>query len=234
MYGKFARLLTEYCTEVRAGDEVLISATYEAYPLVRELWREVVSRGAYPRLEVVDEVLMEIFYRHAPESLLKHYSKIDEFIAENIDVRIRILSSTHTKPLVNTDPERIKIRSQSLRRLTEIFMRRDAEGRLRWVVTAYPTRSLAQEAGMSPLEFEEFVFKALKLHVEDPVKAWVEQARWQEKLVDILGKVSELRFVAEDTDLTIRVDGRKWINDDGKNNMPGGEVFTSKPLQIAG
>lgn len=227
MYTKFAKLLVEYCTRVKEGDEVIISATHEAYPLIKELWREVVSRGAYPRINLTDEVLTELFYKYAPESLLKYYSKIDEFIMENIDVRISILSSTHTKPLVDVDPEKIKIRAQATSKLTEIFMRRDAEGKLRWVVTAYPTRALAQEAGMSPLEFEEFVYKALKLYKDDPVKAWTEQASWQERIVDLLKKTKELRFVGEDLDLTVNVDGRIWINDDGKVNMPGGEIFTA-------
>ncbi len=226
MMSKFAKLLVGYCTEVKPEEEVRISGTYEAYPLIKELWKEIVRVGAYPRLDLRDEVLTEIFYRYAPEPLLKHLSKIDVFIAENIDVSIGILSATHTKPLVNVDPERIKVRSQATRKLTEIFMRRDAEGKLRWVVTAYPTRALAQEAGMSPLEYEEFVFRALKLHKEDPIKEWIEQARWQQRIADFLNRVSELRFVSDDTDITVRVDGRTWINDDGKNNMPGGEVFT--------
>jgi len=32
--------------------------------------------------------------------------------------------------------------------------------------------------------------------------------------------------VAKDTDLTVKVDGRKWINCYGKENFPDGEVFT--------
>ncbi|MEM4498913.1 MAG: aminopeptidase, partial [Sulfolobales archaeon] len=37
----------------------------------------------------------------------------------------------------------------------------------------------------------------------------------------------ELRFLGDGVDLTLRVDGRKWINDDGRKNMPGGEVYTA-------
>lgn len=226
MLNKFARLITEYCTSVKSRDEVLINSTHEAYPLVRELWVEVVRRGGYPRWSISDEILNEIFYKHSTEELLRYYSRIDEYITENIDVRISILSSTHSKYLVSVDPERLKLRAQATRKLSEIFMRRDSEGTLRWVVTAYPTRAMAQEAGMSPLEYEEFVFKSLKLYEEDPVSAWVKQASTQQKIADALSKVSELRIVSQDTDLLLRVDGRFWINDDGKNNMPGGEVFT--------
>jgi aminopeptidase len=39
-----------------------------------------------------------------------------------------------------------------------------------------------------------------------------------------------MRIEAEGTDLRLRVDGRTWINSDGKHNMPSGEVFTG-PLE---
>ncbi len=224
---KFAKLIVDYCVSIKEGDEVLVNASYEALPLLRELWKEIVSRGAYPRLNLVEETLTETFYKYAKESLLDHRSKIDRYIVENIDVRISIISSTHTKPLVDVDPEKVKRRSMANRELTEIFMKRDGEGSLRWVVTAYPTKALAQEAGMSLLSFEEFVYKALKLGYEDPVEAWENQAETQKKIVELLSKVSELRYVSDDTDLTVKVDGRIWINDEGKKNMPGGEVFTA-------
>ena len=226
MLYKFARLIVDYCTEVRRGDEVLISASFEALPLIRELWKAIVSKGAYPHFNLHDDVLNEIFYKYATEELLRYESKIDVFMVENIDVRISILSPTHTKPLVSVDPEKIKLRRQALRKLTEVFMRRDAEGFLRWLVTVYPTNSLAQEAGMSPLEYSEFVFKSLKLYSDDPVRSWIKQTEWQQKVINALSKTSELHFVSRDTDILVRVDGRTWINDDGKNNMPGGEVFT--------
>ena len=224
---KFAELIAEYCVSVGEGDEVLVTASYESLPLLRELWREIVTRGGYPRLVLNEESLTEIFYKYASEKLLDHTSKIDEFIAENMDVRIAIISSTHTKPLVDVDPEKLKRRSMANRKLTEIFMRRDGEGSLRWVVTAYPTKALAQEAGMSLLSFEDFVYRAMKLFYEDPIKKWIEQTEKQEKIKEFLSKVSELRYVSKDTDLTVKVDGRIWINDDGKKNMPGGEVFTA-------
>ena len=36
-----------------------------------------------------------------------------------------------------------------------------------------------------------------------------------------------LRFVAEGTDLSCSVAGRRWINSDGRRNMPSGEIFTA-------
>lgn len=227
VWNKFANLIVDYCTNVRKLDEVLISASYEAYPLIIELFKEVVKRGAYPRIIISDDVLSEIFYRYAPQELLEYLSPIDKYIMEKISVRISIISPSHTKPLISIDPEKRRVRERSLREIREIFMQRESSGDLRWVTTIFPTKALAQEAGMSPLEFEEFVIKAIKLNEDDPVKAWIEQARFQQKIVEFLSKVDEIRIVSDDTDLFLKVGNRTWINDDGKNNMPGGEVFTA-------
>jgi len=224
---KFAKLLVNYCIRASSGDEVRISATYDAMPLVRELWVELVKVSAYPHLNLVDEVLDEIFYRYSDEELLKRVSKIDRYVYENIDATISIISSTHTKHLVNVDSERIRMRSQALRVLNETFLRRDSEGSLRWTVTIYPTKALAQEAGMSLIAYEDFIYRALKLYEEDVISAWVKQAEGQGKVINLLEGVSELRFLGDGVDLTLRVDGRKWINDDGRKNMPGGEVYTA-------
>ncbi|MDK6028718.1 aminopeptidase [Ignisphaera sp. 4213-co] len=224
---KYAKLIVDYCVSVRKLDEVAIYSSLEAMPLVREIWREVVIRGAYPRLVINDDYLTEIFYRYAPRELLDYVSPVDRVIAEKITVRISILSPQHSKPLIGVDPEKVKLRYQAVRELREIFIKRDASGDLRWVVAPYPTYAMAQEAGMSPMDFEEFVYRAVKLYESNPVEAWIRQSKWQEKIANMLSKVDELRIVSENTDLLLKVGGRIWINDDGKNNMPGGEVFSA-------
>ena len=42
----------------------------------------------------------------------------------------------------------------------------------------------------------------------------------------------QLRIVGEDTDLTIDVSDRRWMNADGHQNFPDGEVYTS-PIEAA-
>ncbi len=49
-------------------------------------------------------------------------------------------------------------------------------------------------------------------------------------MVDRLNTAREIRIEAEDTDLRLRIDGRSWMNSNGKRNMPSGEVFTG-PLE---
>jgi len=224
---KLANLVTEYSVSVKSGDEVLIRAGVEAIPLVRELVREVVERGGYPHIMLSDSSIDEIFYRYAGENVLKHLSPIEKFVQEKIDVSISVISANHSKPLIGIDPDKIRIRRAARAELTEIFMRRQAAGELRWNLTIYPTNALAQEAGMGPVEYEDFVYRACMVDREDPIREWRDQAKIQEKIVRLLSRIDELRIISDETDLTIKVGGRKWLNDDGRHNMPAGEVFTA-------
>lgn len=227
---EYGKLIVNYCARVSPKDEVNIVATPASIEVVRSIYKHTVINGGYPRVNLSDDMMTELFYRFASDELLSYYSRIDEFMLENVNAMIRIIAPTHTKPLINIDPNKIAMRERATKKLSEIFMRRDGEGSLKWVVTIYPTEASAQEANMSPYEWRELVFSSLKLYHENPIAAWEKQAEAQEKIAQKISKVKEIRVVGPGTDLILRVDGRKWINDDGRYNMPGGEVFTA-PLE---
>jgi aminopeptidase len=45
-------------------------------------------------------------------------------------------------------------------------------------------------------------------------------------MIDWLKKRGEIQEIAPGTDLRLSVEGRSWVNSDGKRNFPSGEVFT--------
>ena len=79
---------------------------------------------------------------------------------------------------------------------------------------------------MAQDEYAAFVTRALFLDQPDPVAAWGGLGAFQERLIARLAGARELRIEAEGTDLRLRVQGRTWVNSDGRRNMPSGEVFT--------
>ncbi len=223
---KYAKLLVEYSVDVDEGEDVLITGGVESLPLLRELAKHVLLRGGYPSLLIDDDVYTEIYYRFASRKQLEHVQPVVRVSFEEYDARIVVLSPSHTKPLANIDPEKQAVRSKALRPFFEKFLAEAATGKKKWVIAPYPTLAMAQEAGMSPIEFEEFVYRALKLDTENPIESWKVQARKQARIIEILSKTDELQFKGPGIDLSLKVGGRKWINDDGRHNMPGGEVFT--------
>ena len=95
------------------------------------------------------------------------------------------------------------------------------------MLTAYPTEAGAQDAEMSLAEYERFVYGAGRLFEPDPVASWQGFATHAFAAKAFLEGVSELRIVAEGTDLTLSVEGRTWEPSVGKENFPDGEVFTA-------
>ena len=79
---------------------------------------------------------------------------------------------------------------------------------------------------MSLREFEDFVYDSSLVHEPDPIKAWKKISKEQQRIVRFLNKAKRIHVVGPDTDLKLEVAGRKWINCDGHENFPDGEIFT--------
>jgi aminopeptidase len=87
---------------------------------------------------------------------------------------------------------------------------------------------------MSLTEYEDFVFGAGLLDHPDPIASWKKVSQRQQKLVDFLQGKSDYRIVSSNgTDIRMSVAGRTWINCDGHENFPDGEVFTGPVLDSA-
>lgn len=226
MLEKYAKVLVNYCLEIKKGDTFLIQGNMLSEPLIKAVYKEAVTNGAHPLVLVNFEGQNNIFFNYASEEQLSYESPFMRYLYENVDAVLNILGSYNTKALSNVDPEKIKKRNLAATELREIFNERAAAGELKWNICQYPTLADAQEASMSLEEYEEFVFQACHLDKDDPVKYWLEFGERLKEIADYLNVVEELHFVSEDTDLRCRVKGRTWIPEMGKENYPGGEVFT--------
>lgn len=223
---KLAKLLVHYSVGVRPGDLFVIRGTPLAAQLIEACYREALAAGAHPHTDVRLPGLDEIFFQHASNDELDFVSPISRYYIEHFNAQLHIMSDANTKALSRIDPARMG-RAQSARReLTATFMEREARDELRWSVTIFPTDAYAQDAALSVNDLADFIFRACLVDQPDPVAAWQEAASRQQRLIDRLTGKQEIRLVGPDTDLTVSVAGRTWINDDGKKNMPGGEIFT--------
>jgi aminopeptidase len=232
MYRRYAKLLAHYCLGVEKHENVLIRSSYLAEPLLRELYREILSRGASYDAQIVieDEDRIQI------ESAGDRVSAMTPMIRtayEKYDAICTIRAPFNMKSINSVDLKLKKAAQESRREQQDIFRRRSAEGSLKWTLCEFPTHAAAQECGMSRSEYESFVFSACRLDRDDPVAAWKELSVSQEEVVRTLDRASRIRFVSNGTDITFSTAGRKWINSDGRWNMPSGEAFTS-PVEDSG
>jgi aminopeptidase len=224
---KLADVLVNYSVGVRPGQLVRISGPPVSQPLIVEIYRKVLAAGGHPHVRMVPEELAELMIKHGGEEQLRYVNPINLFEYEKIDCSIGIWAEENTRALSNSDPKRLGITQAARRPLLETFMTRAAEGTLRWSGTQFPTQASAQDAEMSLSEYEDFVFGAGLLNRPDPVEAWKKVSQRQQKLVDFLNGKKEYHVVAANgTDVRMSLANHTWINCDGHENFPDGEVFT--------
>ncbi len=223
---KFAKVLVHYCSAAEKGDIMLIRGEPVAAPLLSEIYAEALRAGAHPLLRLTLPGMTETFYGLAKKHQLEFQNPISQYEIENVTKLLTIRATENTKALSNADPAtQAQARKAQTKWLTT-FRDRAATGDLEWSLTQYPSNAHAQDAEMSLEEYEDFVFRACMLHKKDPVAAWRSVHRKQAKICKLLNGRKTLRIVREGTDISMRLDGRTWINSDGRTNMPSGEVFT--------
>jgi aminopeptidase len=223
---KLAKLLVHYSLGIKKGQTMLIQSTLQAEPLMEAAYKEAILAGADVTNVIGLPNAAEIFYKYASDEQLENVSPLDEFITENIDARLSIMAGYNTKALSGVDPQRISKSRRAGAKLQTRFMERAAAGELHWTLTAFPTNAAAQDANMSLNEYADFVFGAGLLNDDDPVARWREIDAQQDRICQQLNNHSQLRIVSKDTDISMSIAGRKWINCSGHENFPDGEVFT--------
>jgi aminopeptidase len=225
---KLADLLVNYSLELQPGQIVRLDGGTVAAAFVRELYRSALGAGASPRTRVEVEGLDVIAVGEATEEQLTFVSEIDRFEIENVDAIVTIWADRNTRALSQADPDRVSKKIASRRQLTNRFWERIDEGKAKWVGTRFPTEAHAQDAEMSLLEYEDFVYGACHVRAEEnPVTHWRAVSLELNARARELNTFTELRVVGPDTDLRLNVAGREWLAADGKLNMPDGEIFTS-------
>ncbi|MFB6204027.1 MAG: aminopeptidase [Candidatus Nanohaloarchaea archaeon] len=217
---EFAEVLVDRAAKVEKGDNVYLSAySTEVLPLFDEVRRQVIEKGAFPHEHLIyDSQLGRAgldydWLKYGSEEQLKTVSEAKKKELEEMDVYISIGGRDNERELNGVEPEKISLRKRETKILSEM------RSKLRWVLTRYPTDSLAQNAGMPTPEFEDFVFSSV-VDVD-----WDELEERNQEIKQVFDEADEVRIVSEGTDLTMSLENRDGIAANGNHNIPDGEVF---------
>lgn len=208
-----ADVLVEHSLKVQPGEKILIIGAAETAPLIKEVYRKVLQAGALPLTQVGLPELEKIFLDEAGDEQLANIDHM-EWLYHHVDGVIRLLGTANNKELTNVDPKRVQLRRKATSALSQYLM----QGGARWVLTMFPTQAQAQDADMSLEEYENFVYSAVN----------VDYAAMEQSMLAAAEKfnaASKVRIVANETDLTVDIEGRKAIVCAGEHNVPDGEFF---------
>lgn len=223
---KLADVIVNYSVGVQAGDKVMIQGGTAAEPLLKAVMVKVLQAGGHPFTRVGLPGMDELHFRYASDEQLQYISEPMKLVMETYDKFISVRASENTKSMSGIDPAKVVLSRRAQAELMAAFMARAAAGEVQWVGTQYPTNAHAQDADMSLTDYEDFVFGACLPDMDDPLGYWTRFSAWQNKIVEWFKGKERVRVTGPGTDLSLNIVGRSFVNCDGKENMPDGEVFT--------
>jgi len=226
MWNKYAKLLVNYCVEVKKNERVLIRSSTLAEPLVREVYREVLKAGGHPHtlLEMRDENYINLTCSN--DDQFNYVNPLFEKAMLEFDCYLFIRAPHNLMEIQNTDAGARSKSKKAKAAIMKRYFERTATKELKRNLCQYPTAANAQNAGMSLDEYRQFVFNACNLFSDDPVREWLGVREKQQKIVDVLNSRSKVHYKGEGVDIKFSTQDRIWINSDGQTNMPSGEVYT--------
>ena len=224
---KLADVLVNYSIKVQPGEWAHILASVESLPLAREIAAAVLAAGGHYTVDLAETVFDEILIKHGSDEQLQWGSPDVEYMMKNIDAFFYINAPENTRALSGVNPDRQQLWTRSQKKWRDIYFERTASGALRWVITNFPCRALAQDADMSLEDYEDFVYGATFIDQEDPVAAWQQVHDEQQRMVDWMAGKKQITIKGPNADISMSIEGRSFINSDGDQNMPSGEIFTS-------
>jgi aminopeptidase len=216
---EYARLLVERSLDVQPGWQVAVRGNHLGRPLIEAVVEQIARKGAHPILQLQFEQFGGPFAREAPLELLREPAPIQRHIWETIDGVITIYCPEDAHEGSDLSDERLA----ALEQMIAPLRRRTMAMGIPWVIGEWTTQALADEAGMTVDEYEEFIFNAVLLD-------WDAERDRMRRIADVFDAADEVRIEADGTDLTMSLEGRTGSVDDGHVNMPGGEVFYA-PLE---
>ncbi|WP_276273872.1 aminopeptidase [Haloarcula litorea] len=213
-----ARTLVDWSARVEAGDDVVVSVEEGAHDLGVAVAEQLGERGANLVATYSSDELTRAYLR-AHDGDFDGDPDYERALYERADSVLILKGTNNTAGTADVPDERRAAHASARQGVREARLDTD------WVSTQHPTRAMAQQAGMAYEQYRDFVYDAT-------LRDWEGLAEEQARLKGLLGEGSEVRLVADGTDLTMSIAGRTAVNSAASvaydsHNLPSGEVFTA-------
>src|SRR5947209_5428463 len=214
-FDRLAEILTDYSTELKRNEKVLVEAFDAPDEITIALIRAARKRGAIPFVQSQRASVSRELALHATEPQLRLLARQDIARRKQMDANIAVRGSDNITELSDVPTDRMKLIARKMRPVQD-----ERVQKTKWVVLRWPTPAMAQLASMSTEAFEDFFFEVCSLDYRKLMPGMKALKRLMEKTdkVEIRGQGTELRFSIKSIPAVLCA---------GDRNIPDGEVFTA-------
>lgn len=220
-FHQLAKTLIHFSTDLRPGEKVLIEATNIPDAMIGALMDAAVDAGAIPivdkKTEYLRRKLLDVGNDEQAEERIRLTADFEAYRMAKMDAYIGMRGSHNITELAGVTPERMKM----FEKLLFTPVHRDIRvKKTKWVVLRWPTPSMAQQAGMSTEDFEDFYFRVCCADYAAMTKA-------VQPLKRLMNQTDKVRITGPGTDLTFSIKDIPAVECTGNMNIPDGECFTA-------
>jgi len=214
---KLARILINYSTKLKKGENVLIEAYDIPDEMIIELIKQAKKAGATPLVSLKRNKVMRALIQGTDKKHMALAADSEKQRMKTVQAYIGIRGSNNIAELSDVNSKHMETYQTHWLKPVHFDIR---VPKTKWVVLRYPTSSMAQQAEMSSEEFEEFFYKVCTLDYSKMNKA-------MNPLKKLMEKTDKVRIKGKGTDLTFSIKGIPVIKCAGELNIPDGEIFTA-------
>ena len=212
---QLARQLVRYSTQVKKGDRVWIDCFDVPNCVAVALIRAVVEAKGLPIVKLHDSVVSRELILHSSEEQYDLLAKNNLDLMQETDCYIAVRGSHNITENSDIPNNKMQMVMAKLRPVQN-----ERVNNTRWCVLRWPTPSMAQQAGMSTQQFEDFFFRVCLLDYAALIPA-------MNALKKLFDKTKNVHLKGPGTDLRFSLKGLKGIACGGRHNIPDGEVFSA-------
>jgi aminopeptidase len=213
-YTKLAKLLTEYSTQIKKGEQALLDMIDVPDEFTVELVRAVRAAGGIPFVEVRHTRVSRELLLNVTAEQAAQIRDIEMFRMKKMQAYIAIRGSANVSENSDVPSDRMQLYSKTIRPVQDYRV-----NKTRWCVLRWPTPSMAQAAGMSTEAFENLYFDVCTMD-------YAKMARAMVPLEKRMKRADKVHLKAPGTDLTFSIKGIGAKMCKGDRNIPDGEVFS--------
>ena len=249
---KLAEVAIKVGLQLKAGQDLVLTAPIAALPLVRRIAHHAYKAGAGVVQPIFsDEEITLARYRNAPsESFDRAPAWLFEGMAAAFSRNAARMAISGDNPMLlsKEDPDKVARANRATSLAYRPALEKITGFDINWNIVSYPNPSWARLVFPNDAEDDavrklaDAIFAASRVDVEDPIAAWTaHNAHLKDRWTWLNGHAfSALHHTGPGTDLTIGLaDGHRWKGgaSEAKNgitcnpNIPTEEVFTTPHAQ---
>ena len=249
---KLAELSIKTGVALAAGQDLLITAPYEAAPLVRRLAYHAYKAGAGVVTPLFSDPAVTLMrYQNArPESFDHATQWLFDGMAAAFDANTARLAVVGEDPMLLSEqnPDSVGRSNQALSKASSAVRERITRFDVNWNIIAWPGTEWAKQVFPelsdqdAQVALADAIFKASRADQEDPIGAWAVHNKNLRMRTDWLNErnFAALRFYGGGTDLTVGLaKDHEWMGGASvarngitcNPNIPSEEVFTTPHAQ---